>query len=1224
MTFTVEERKKYLQDGFEINERDELEKYIGTAKTINIPEGIVEIGMSAFSQCNMTKVSVPSSVKRIKFHGFNNCEKLKEIKLSEGLEEIADAVFFYCDKLQSIHIPQSVKKIGARSFMNCKKLTSCELSSNLEEIADHCFFGTAIESIIVPRKVTRIGTSALACKKLVSVVLPPNLQEIGDKAFIGCEKLEQVSIPISVRKLGQQVFDTSYIKLINYEGTKDQWDKIEKGERNDYFQIIKFNVPYNYGEWTTSVPPVTKQTETFISTNSTVSKVATHCEEQKVGARYIVDDAKTQNDLDKLFAKLSEFYPEHKIFAFDNLVSHEREKLSKITKTLGLSSYQPILQGYGFEIITPEQTKQLRDKVIYTVGNEPDVIKNKVDNALKSLETYYPSKIIERSVQTDHPNLASSLSGLYQWLGYEDLGAFLAAYGYQYNLAVRESIELYSTEIVEEIKRRYQGKTIFTVKQLLDENPDIASKIYGVSQSSQKLFGMTWSDYLTSLGILADIWETRERAFNEFVRIAKERFPNGYPCQRVSALVEACPELEPFVEQATYFCAKRRDVGLKEYLQSQGIMVPQQVVKKQTKPVIAEPNVAVYAQEFGIPLDEIQIGNDGYYITDKNRLEGYIGRAKHIVIPFGVKEIGQGAFQGHLGIETVIIPGTVKKISQFAFKNCCNLKRVIIEEGLTIIGQYVFSFCDNLRDIRLPASYTKANPKSFNYGQVVNFAEHSQYHIEQGNIMEGSTLIRWLASHGEILTVPTYVERIGESAFRWDTQLKEIVIPEHIKEIGEEAFLLCSSLTKAICRAPITTLAQGMFVDCTSLLEVELPDTIEIIQTDAFANCENLQKLNIPKSLKQFDRDTFYNSKLEILPQKGKWILNECDLDDDDIEYDWGESFECYVKVKFDDGKAFIYYSENEICVGDRVKVEGKRSDEIGTVVEIKDERYDYPYDEKYITDIVESPVTLDTMVVIRRANSVQALPEDASQKEIDTTVVRCRFDDNFLLPIDELKKYKVGDEIDAVQLLLRRDLPDGCESSSLHSHVFFTIEFNTNSKSDEEFQQELAKLWEPTVMETMQFYHHAIINDIDEVSIGVTLYFEQICGRRITELVNKKIVKSNFLEKYYDDGYDFVTYDYPWYLDEREMTMEYYDIYLLDDVSEQARKNRQLGCDYGGSNGVWEKIDISGIKFYNYIKHQDEGDYSYDLSHRIERITEKDGKTELYVKMTLECKYIG
>ena len=54
----------------------------------------------------------------------------------------------------------------------------------------------ALNSVIIPKTVTKIGSKAFAnCKSIDSIIIPNTVTDIGAEAFGGCEKLQQFTLP---------------------------------------------------------------------------------------------------------------------------------------------------------------------------------------------------------------------------------------------------------------------------------------------------------------------------------------------------------------------------------------------------------------------------------------------------------------------------------------------------------------------------------------------------------------------------------------------------------------------------------------------------------------------------------------------------------------------------------------------------------------------------------------------------------------------------------------------------------------------------------------------------------------------------------------------------------------------------------------------------------------------------------------------------------------------
>ena len=222
--------------------------------------------------------------------------------------------------------------------------------------------------------------------------------------------------------------------------------------------------------------------------------------------------------------KLEAYYPEHKVFALDSIDKHMREKLSYIYKILGYATEDDFLQKYGFEFISGEEVKEIRNKVIYTPGNEPDIIKSKVENMVNKLKEYYPDGVIFGSIQSEHKRMSQTVSGLYQWLGYETSSDMLKAYGFECeNIKIGRRPENAHIKVIEFLKNKYKDtEKPKNMGLLIFENPELAGKIKTIKNKSNELFGMSLNKYFVQEGILP---KKKEPVIKEpVVRIKKYKY----------------------------------------------------------------------------------------------------------------------------------------------------------------------------------------------------------------------------------------------------------------------------------------------------------------------------------------------------------------------------------------------------------------------------------------------------------------------------------------------------------------------------------------------------------------------------------------------------------------------------------------------------------------------------------------------------------------------------
>jgi hypothetical protein len=118
-------------------------------------QGATEIGMNAFYACRALKsVHIPAEVKKIGDQGFLNCSSLSTATFAEGslLLEIGMSAFSNCP-LASVTIQENVTKIGQYAFQGCSSMRSVTVKcSNPPMIQAYTFWGVHTDCVFtVPR-----------------------------------------------------------------------------------------------------------------------------------------------------------------------------------------------------------------------------------------------------------------------------------------------------------------------------------------------------------------------------------------------------------------------------------------------------------------------------------------------------------------------------------------------------------------------------------------------------------------------------------------------------------------------------------------------------------------------------------------------------------------------------------------------------------------------------------------------------------------------------------------------------------------------------------------------------------------------------------------------------------------------------------------------------------------------------------------------------------------
>lgn len=134
-------------------------------KTVSIPEGYDRIADGAFSNENaqsvLENVNLPKGLTLIGKNAFQNCNYIKSIELKEGLENIGDSAFFGTT-LGTVKFPSSLKIINDCAFANCH-IYNLKFNAGLKYIGNSAFALSnehTEEVLEIPASVIYIGPYA--------------------------------------------------------------------------------------------------------------------------------------------------------------------------------------------------------------------------------------------------------------------------------------------------------------------------------------------------------------------------------------------------------------------------------------------------------------------------------------------------------------------------------------------------------------------------------------------------------------------------------------------------------------------------------------------------------------------------------------------------------------------------------------------------------------------------------------------------------------------------------------------------------------------------------------------------------------------------------------------------------------------------------------------------------------------------------------------------------
>lgn len=208
----------------------------------------VTIDKKAFCACknlNTVKIGTTGSNKssiNIQEAAFFDCGSLKRVEISSDKVNVGAYAFARCEKLQSLKIPNA-EEIGDNFVVGCKSLKEIKLPSKVLNLNEHVITGLNssvvnwicasgakttkvgnngilvikdgttdirydgslydVKEIVVPGSVRHIKARAFdQFKNLRKITLLNGITHIDTGAFMGCNKLKEISIPTTVISIG--------------------------------------------------------------------------------------------------------------------------------------------------------------------------------------------------------------------------------------------------------------------------------------------------------------------------------------------------------------------------------------------------------------------------------------------------------------------------------------------------------------------------------------------------------------------------------------------------------------------------------------------------------------------------------------------------------------------------------------------------------------------------------------------------------------------------------------------------------------------------------------------------------------------------------------------------------------------------------------------------------------------------------------------------------------
>lgn len=218
--------------------------------SVELPEGLLSIGVSCFNQTGLKSIQFPSTLQKIDDNAFWRGQIAGDVHIPESVTAIGKNVFNQCP-ITSVNLPEGLQVLGGgafsetkltempeipesitvldSTFQGCTDIKEVTIPSQVTDISG-AFAGTGISTVTIPYQVTNYYRAFNGCKSLEKVVIESQSDTIpsGGSAqgvFQNCTNLKSVTLPEWVTTIGNYAFsgctslkDTAFLKDVKNIG----------------------------------------------------------------------------------------------------------------------------------------------------------------------------------------------------------------------------------------------------------------------------------------------------------------------------------------------------------------------------------------------------------------------------------------------------------------------------------------------------------------------------------------------------------------------------------------------------------------------------------------------------------------------------------------------------------------------------------------------------------------------------------------------------------------------------------------------------------------------------------------------------------------------------------------------------------------------------------------------------------------------------------------------
>ena len=218
-----------------------------------------------------------------------------------------------------------------------------------------------------------------------------------------------------------------------------------------------------------------------------------------------------------------------------------------------------------------------------------------------------------------------------------------------------------------------------------------------------------------------------------------------------------------------------------------------------------------------------------------------------LTLPDSLKSIGASAFRGCTGLTAVELGNGVEFIGDLAFGGCSGLESITMTGDAPTISDSALQWVTTT--VYYPAgNATWTDEVQQNYGGTITWVPVGDISGTCGEDLTWVLNEKGVLTVSGTGAMDTYSLDTAPWA-EYRERITQLVLEEGITSIGEAAFYGCTGLTSVECPDSLLTIEKYAFQDCDGLESVSFNEGLEKVRGYSFDGCDNLSAVKFPDSL---------------------------------------------------------------------------------------------------------------------------------------------------------------------------------------------------------------------------------------------------------------------------------------------------------------------------------------------------------------------------------------